>query len=139
MKALGWAAAAVMGALLLIAVDVFALGDRTVLVAPPEAVAEGFVRKIVTERYDVAMDQLSSGLRRKVKPEQLRAAWRRLKPGIGEVEDVSGEPGPVHGDEAEASAVLENQRRDKIPLRLHFKREHGAWAIDDLGELAPAD
>lgn len=137
MSALWKAPLATSATLLLLWGLLFGLGDRQVFTSPPEAVAEQFMRKLATGRYEVAMDQLSGELRRKVRPDDLKAAAQRLKERVGQIQDVRGEPGLMRGDEAEAAAVLTLQQGKETPLRFRLTRSQGAWAIDDLGDLAP--
>lgn len=135
MSALWKAPLATAVALLFIAGVLFGLGDRQVLTSPPEAVAEQFMRKLQTGRYEVAMDQLASELREKVHAEDLKVAAHRLKERVGQIQDVRGEPGPMRGNEAEATTILTLQQGKEVPLRFRLTRSQGTWAIQDLGDL----
>lgn len=55
MKEVALVAAATAAMLGLIAMSIFMFDDRELLVSPPEAVAEDFVRALATGRYDIAM------------------------------------------------------------------------------------
>lgn len=72
------------------------LGDRELFVGPPDAVAEGFVRKVVMERYEEAEMQLANA--EKMREADLRTLRERLTRGVGalpsryeaEVESLDG-------------------------------------------------
>ena len=135
MKALGAVLLVAGTALAVSAAAVLALGDRSVLVPPPEAKVESFVRQLVTGRFERAMPHLSANARPRARPESLEAGFHALEARIGRVRDVTGRPLAVRGDTAWAEAVLEAERASRLPLAFRLVREHGVWAVDGLGDL----
>jgi hypothetical protein len=126
-----------LGCLLFVAGIEAGTGDRVVLTPPPEAVAENFVRKLVTERFDVAREQLSDEARAKLSAAALEAASRGLKARLGEIEDVLGERAELQGDRAEAEVILTDARGRRHRVRLPLKWG-GGWEVAGLGELTAA-
>jgi hypothetical protein len=125
----------IAAALALIAGVVFGLGDTTVLVPPPEAMVEGFMRELVTKRYERTMPYLSQELRAEVRPETLKEVTDRLRQRAGEIRDVRGEKGWIQGDRAEASARLKTELLDCPSLKFILSRQDGIWLISDLSSL----
>jgi hypothetical protein len=115
---------------------VYGLGDRTVLVPPPEATVENFVRKLEPSRCGMAMDHLSDALSRRIGPSELCRLSRALTRQMGLILDVSGELVRMTGDHAQADAVLKLPHGRTARFRLGLHREHGLWRIQDLGDLA---
>jgi hypothetical protein len=136
MKALLQMPLALLVTLGLIAGAIYGLGDRSVLVPPPEAVVEGFVRKLETGRYSVALDHLSEAQRQRNDAERLRRLSEELRQRTGPIYDVRGEAGPMNEYRGEATAVLNLKHERSAELKFGLRFEHGLWRIDDLGELA---
>ena len=113
---------------------VFELGDRTIFVAPPEAVAEGFVRQLASGRYDRAVPYLSTRLAEHVDSGALKTSTERLEARTGEILDVRGEPGSIDGDRASARVRLKTESAGEVELALPLVREEGVWSIDGLDE-----
>ena len=97
----------------------------------PGAVVEKFVRQVSRDRFSKATLLLSAGLERTATPEALSAWAREAESGLGEVRRVRGETEWISGEEAEATAVLESEHRERR-LRFALKREDGEWAIARL-------
>ena len=135
MKAILSAMAIAALALLLVAGAVFSLNDSTVLVPPPEAVAEGFARQLVAGRYERALPYLSRELASEVGPDGLRALANQLKSLTGTVLNVQGEPGWMVGERAEAAATLETESAGQVRLIFPLSREQGVWSISSLDRL----
>lgn len=135
MKAIWWLLITVAVTLGFDALIVFGLGDKQILVSPPEARVEGFMRQLSTRRYERAVPYLSDQLTKRVDAAELRALSARLRSRCGEVWDVSGEPIWIKDDKAEAAAVLETQRAGTVTLKFGLTRRQGEWAIDDLNNL----
>jgi hypothetical protein len=117
------------------ALIVFGLGDRQILVSPPEAKVEGFVRELNTKRYERALPYLSDELATHVDVDKLKTLTARLKGRVGEIADVRGEPGWMKGDKAEATAEMETERAGTVTLKFGLTRQQGEWAIDGLNDL----
>ncbi|HEX5732911.1 MAG TPA: hypothetical protein VF131_08765 [Blastocatellia bacterium] len=135
MKSIFGALAVFSVAMLLIAGAVFGLNDSTVLVPPPESVAEGFARALVAGRYDRALPYLSEDLAAEVGADGLRALAGQLKSRTGVVLNVQGEPGWMAQDSAEAAATLQTESAGYVRLTLPMSREHGVWSISSLEGL----
>lgn len=118
-------------ALAIAAVVVGVVGDRETLVPPPEAVAEEFVRQLVTRRAVQVIPLLSDRLRELVTPEQLDRAGIALEAELGEVTNVGSETEWIDGDRAAASSEPRGAR-GRTELRFEFSRENGKWTIDAL-------
>jgi hypothetical protein len=134
-KALFGALAALSAAMLLVAGAVFGLNDSTVLVPPPEAVAEGFARALVAGRYDRALPYLSEELAADVGPDGLLALAYHLKGRTGKVLNVQGEPGWLAQDSAEAAATLQTESAGYVRLTFPMSRRQGVWSISSLEAL----
>src|SRR5687768_15330947 len=105
-----------------------ATGDSDVLVPPPEAVAEGFLRAIETERFSQALPYLDEELRNRVGEHYLRQLLTALERQHGKIEDVRGDRSTVRGDEAEAEVSVRTAAGE-TPLRLQLRREKHLWKI----------
>jgi ABC-type transporter MlaC component len=112
---------------------VFGLGDTHVLVSPPEAVAEGFMRSLTTRRYRQALPFLNDELQERVTPEALKAYAQRLEAEHGKIKDVKGEAGWMKGDRAEAHAVLQTDQGKEVKHPIRLERSEGAWSVSDFG------
>jgi hypothetical protein len=124
-----------VGTLALVGVVVFGLGDRTVLVSPPEAVAENFARELAAHRFKEALRFLSEDLVARTNPRDLKSRMKRLESSGGSVLDVVGEPVTMDQKKAQALAVLEMDYWGRFPLQFRLVREEGMWRIADLGWL----
>ena len=94
----------------------------------PGAVVEKFVRHVSEERYAKAAPLLSDELGSAATPEALSGWGRESRSGLGPVRSVRGETDWISGEEAEATAILETEHRERR-LRFALKREEGKWAI----------
>ena len=135
MNAIFGALAVFSVAMLLVAGAVFWLDDSTMLVPPPESVAEGFARALVAGRYERALPYLSEDLAAEVGPDGLRALARQLKSRTGEVLNVQGEPGWMTADRADAAAVLQTKSAGYMRLTFPMSRRQGVWSISSLHRL----
>jgi hypothetical protein len=99
--------------------------------ATPGAVVEKFVEHVSRERFTKASPLLSDELESAATPEALAAWEREVKSGLGEVTRVRGETDWISGEEAEATAVLEAEHRERR-LRFALNREEGEWVIARL-------
>ncbi len=128
MKALVRVVAAMTVAMIVVALVVFAAGDRQTLVPPPDAVGEGVLRQLTTRRYDRVDSYLSHA-----RPDWSAAALRRqfepLWRYTGTVNQVDGELVSIQGDRAR---VIATAHGDVADARVLFEliREHGLWKVD---------
>lgn len=97
----------------------------------PGAVVEKFVGHVSRERYAKATPLLSNELESAATPETLSGWERETRKGLGKVRGVRGETDWIAGDEAEATAILEAEHRERR-LRFALKRQDGDWAIARL-------
>lgn len=131
MKPLILVAAIAAAALGGIGAAVFGAGDRSVLVPPPEAVAEGFTRELVEHRYDLALRYLSRDLRRRTSAatlgDRFDPVWQRL----GKHNQVDAELQWMQGSTSAARAFVAAQAGHGV-LQFRLVREHGLWRIAEL-------
>lgn len=97
----------------------------------PGAVVEQFVRHVSAARYAKATTLLASELENAATPEALSAWEREAQSGLGKVRGVRGETDWISGEEAEATAILRAEQRERR-LRFALKREDGKWVIARL-------
>jgi hypothetical protein len=103
--------------------------DRFILTRPPEAAVEGFVRQLLTKRYERALPYLVDDQRNRLSPEDLRAYVEDLETRLGEIQDVRGERVSMTSERAQALAQVRTEQGWKAePFRLVF--EEGAWAVE---------
>lgn len=111
------------------------LGDRSVLVPPPEAVAEGFVRQLETGRYSRAIPYLAADLASRTTPDTLRILYESLQARAGRIHEIRGDRERVGEDRAVALALLRTETGPDT-LRFPMRREHGVWSIESIEPLA---
>jgi hypothetical protein len=111
---------------------VFGLGDRAVLVPPPEMVVEEFVRALSLKRWSPAREHLATDLVQHTGAGALRAFVDTLEARIGPVEEVKGKPFFGGDEAAEAEAEITTADGSRATLRLPLRREHGLWKIARL-------
>lgn len=133
MKAILWVLLTIAVTLLLLAGVVFGLGDKTVMVAPPESITEGFMRSLSTRRYDQALTFLHDNLKKQTPTDDLKAFTQRIEREHGGIQNVSGEPIWIKGDRAEASAFLQTQRVKEVEIKFKLERDKGEWVIGEIG------
>lgn len=134
---------AVLGQLAAVACALFLAGlavgsgrDKGVLVPPPEAAAENFLRALTEHRWAQARTHLAAD--RRVPSSDLAALERRLEQARGPVEDVRGEDADVAGDAGMARASIQFSS-GRVDVALPVRREKGLWrvaSIDPLRHLA---
>ena len=95
--------AAVVG---LTAAAVYAFDDRELFVPPPDAVAEGFYREVVTKRWSRAQTYLLEP----VEEEQLRHLEEQLSGRLGEVTKIDSRTGSRDSEWANVFVTLESAR-----------------------------
>jgi hypothetical protein len=114
------------------------LGDRQLLVPPPDAVAESFARLVVAERYELAVTRLSHARRQALGAEGLRATVGDLRAEVGDVTTVDAVADWVEDARAAARASIEAECGTAV-LPLRFVRERGLWVIDEVPGRAAID
>jgi hypothetical protein len=113
-------------ALAVIGFAVFVRNDATMMVPPPEAVAEEFARELATGRYEMALPHVESTSA--ITLSSVRVAGENLTARSGRVDQVEGEPGAIDGAHAMASALLTTER-GQVRLRFRLVRTSGVWKI----------
>ena len=127
MKDLLVVAAVTAAALIVVGAGVGLWHDTTILVSPPEAVAEQFVRKLATGRYAVAMEHLDQ--RGPAVLERVRSAGSALRARAGAINQVEGEPGAMGAYNAAAAVVVTTGRAGMIRITFELVRRMGVWRI----------
>jgi hypothetical protein len=121
--------------MIVIAVCVFAAGDRQTLVPPPDAIAEAFMRQLTTGRYDRVGSYLSRARREwsaAARRRQFEPLWRFT----GTVNDVDAELVSIQGDRARAVATAHGDVADARVL-FELVREQGLWKVDGFSTNPP--
>jgi hypothetical protein len=131
------ACAVIASALLLVAAAVFGAGDRAMLVPPPDAVAESFVRELVTGRYDLATKYLESAVRRRLGADGLRRRYEPMRRSLGKIDQVEADMEFIDGERAGARARVEGDA-GTAAMAMRFGREYGLWVVSDLPEPSMA-
>jgi hypothetical protein len=128
MKDVGLVALVVAVGLAVVAGAAFGLHDPSVLVAPPEAVSESFVRELAMQRYELAHHYLEKRLQRRTSAASLRASFEPLQGRTGRPDQVVTETVMADGDRARVLARVEG-RRSTASMYVDLVREHGLWRI----------
>jgi hypothetical protein len=122
-------------AMLVIAVCVFAGGDRRTLVPPPDAIGEAFLRQLATRRYDRVEPYLS-----RARQEWSAAVFRRQFEPLwrysGPVNQVDAELVSIAGDRARAIASAHGELGD-VRVLIELTREAGLWKVDGFSTNPP--
>jgi hypothetical protein len=104
-----------------VAIELFE--DRELLVPPPDAVAEAFVREVITGRYARAREYLAAPL----SDEELRALERMLEERTGEASEVEAEVVAQTAERALATVRVSGGRgSEAVAFALIFRKE---WKI----------
>ncbi len=133
MRELGLVALVVAIALAVVAGAVFGIGDASVMVSPPEAVAEEFVRELATRRYDLARQRVAESARGRATEGALRQTFEPVRVHTGKINTVDATPSPSpFGDSGEALARADvHGDRGTASLTIALSREKGLWAVSD--------
>lgn len=97
-------------------------GDSTILVPPPEMVAESLLLQVQARRYDRAVQYTgeSSGI-----SETAVRAWAE---DLGRIEHVEGEGAEIVGNRATAIVTVRTERGEIRPS-FSLERRAGEWRI----------
>jgi hypothetical protein len=132
MSALWKAIGVVIGAFLVAGVAVYQLRDRSVLVPPPEAVAEEFGTKLTLGRYAPARSHLAESLMGRVTTDSLRAIAEGLLARSGDIIKIESAPGLATDDTARPLVTLVGERHDTLTLDVPLVWEQGTWKVADV-------
>jgi hypothetical protein len=116
-------------------VTALALGDRTVLARPPEAVVEAFVRALDAERPAQSLALLSEESAGRTSARELEQAWRRIEARLGSVRNVTGARVWAGRTHADAAAEVESSTGARVRLTFPLVWSGGEWRISDPGPL----
>ena len=128
MRDIGIVALVVAIALGVVATAVFAGRDRSVFVAPPDAVAESFVRELGMARYELARHFLANEVEKQTAASELRAAFEPLRQHTGRPDQVETAISMMDDATARVLATLEG-RQATASMYVDFRREHGQWKV----------
>jgi hypothetical protein len=123
--------------LAVVACAVLALGDRTVLVSPPDAVVEGFVRALQLRRFDQARSYLSRSAT--ASSPDLRTRIERFERTAGRIENVHGRLLAIGRETARAIVEVKTANGRTTDVAFPLVREHWEWRIADLEGLPRAE
>ena len=128
MRDLGQVAVVIAAALAIVAMSVFAMHDTSVLVPPPDAVAETFVRELGMSRYVLARHYLARDVKEHTSVEEMRSSFERVREATGRPDQVVTAPSSTDDDHARVLARLEG-RRSTAAMYVDLIREHGMWKV----------
>jgi Zn-dependent alcohol dehydrogenase len=128
MKDIGIVPLVVTIGLAVVASAVFAGGDRSILVAPAEAVAESFVRQLGMARYELARHFLASDVENRTSSEDLRGTFEPLRQHTGKPDQVETAISMTGDTTARVLVTLEG-RRSTASMYIDLRREHGEWKV----------
>jgi hypothetical protein len=110
------------------------LGDRSVLTSPPDAVAEGFVRELASERYERALPYLADSAQSRISVDTLRQ-YRAVKLRDETAWDVSSQILSETKANATARAVVRYAEGDSVVFRFPLEFSSGSWSITYLPRM----
>lgn len=128
MRDLGVVGLVVALALGLVGLVVFAGGDRSVLVPPPEAAAETVVRALGMGRYELVAHYFAAGVQKRISPEDIEAAFEPVRARTGRPEQVITREAFRDGRHARVLATLQG-RRGTAAMYVDLVREEGLWKV----------
>jgi hypothetical protein len=132
MKALVLALVGVAVGLLIAGVPPIVFDDRTVLAAPPEARAEGFVRALMAKRPGIAVRSLSRSEPPAADARTLASRFAALEEEIGGIRNVDPEAVYVGREHSRVRLTLEGRRPVRLPIEFEMRWERGSWRIAGL-------
>jgi hypothetical protein len=129
-------AGVVLATALLLGMSALAIerGDRETFVSPPEAVAEGFVREVVTKRWDRARTYLlDPDAMSNAEIEALQKSWEQR---IGDPSAINAEIVSRTDEQALVNVRLKSAKgSETVPFSLAFD---GEWKIRTGGKWPPS-
>ena len=106
--------------------------DRQLFTPPPDAVAEGFMREVVTRRLDRALNYLPDS---NAETEPLRLLADSIEERLGHVDDVQAETITSTDDEALVRVTLRSAK-GSATLVVKTVWEKGGWKAADVTQGA---
>jgi hypothetical protein len=107
--------------------------DTGVLVPPPEAAAENFLKAMAEHRYPQARQHLAARLETTAIRE-LAEVQRALEQALGPVRDVRGEDAETDGEDSRARVSIAFRDAECV-CHLQLSRERGLWKVASLDPL----
>ena len=106
--------------------------DSTILVPPPDAVAESFMHQVQARRYDRAMQYVdpSSG----ISVETIRISARALDARTGGIQLLEGQDPRIAGDTATAVVWLKTARGGELRPSFSLVRRSAQWRITEWSQ-----
>lgn len=101
------------------------LHDRELMVSPPDAVAEGFVRAVMEKRFEPAGSYMKEEA-------DLEPLYERLHARLGEASAIDAELVSRTDEEALVNVRLESAQATEV-LALPLVWENGAWKVTSAG------
>jgi len=128
MKDIALVAGVIVAGLAVVAASVFGGHDTSVLVSPPDAVTESFVRELGMARYGLARNYLARDVKRRTSEDDMRAGFETVQGGTGKPDQVITSPSSVEGDRARVLATLQG-RQATAAMYVDLIRERGVWKV----------
>jgi hypothetical protein len=128
MRDLGYIVAVIAAALAIVAVSVFAGHDTSVLVPPPDAVTETFVRDLGMERYELAHRYLARDVKAHTSADDLRTTFEPLRQAAGKPDQIVTTTSSTSGDRARVLATYDG-RHAIASMYVDLSRERGVWKV----------
>lgn len=107
------------------------LGDRSIMTSPPDAVTEGFVRELASERYERAIPYLTDERQNNINADTLKDFHTRHLKDEG-VWDVSSETTSRNSLRARTRTTIRYAEGDSVTFQIPLAFSSGKWSVSDL-------
>jgi hypothetical protein len=104
-------------------------GDRSVLVPPPDARLEAFVRQLMARRADMTGRYLAEAVASRVDSRRLQLSYDRVEAGLGGSTGVETQLLRGDAEAAEVRAEIVGPRKARATLEFGLIWERGDWRI----------
>jgi hypothetical protein len=135
---LSLAIALVLLSLAIVGGAVFGLGDGEILVSPPEAVAQEFVRAMALGQIGTARRMLSRESEERTSNAEVRRLSSDFRARLGRLDDVQGAVEQWGRDTTLVRAQIEGERAHTEPV-LALVREFGEWSVASATDVLAGD
>lgn len=128
--------AALLAASLLVIAGLVSADAASLIIPPPEGVAEQVVTALGAHRYEGAMNQLSDDLQQQVGEEDLQAFVEAVEESPREgIQDAHGQDAQESGNQATASVEVKFGNNETQTIDLPLAKENGLWKVTSLEPL----